>query len=102
LEAIQELDKEMMHYYGDTLEMAQEEIDVITDSMEHQTSILEHYLTLIDLMGKSTDYDKVGIVLDGKAQTTKNEMIAAREEYEMFAREKDEMYMKWRSATNEA
>jgi hypothetical protein len=33
----------MMHYYGDTLEMAQEEIDKTVAHMEHQTSVLEHY-----------------------------------------------------------
>jgi chromosome segregation ATPase len=43
LENIQELDKEMMHYYGDTLAAAGEEIDKITTRMEHQTAVLEHY-----------------------------------------------------------
>jgi hypothetical protein len=66
--------------------------------IEKQTAILDHYMTIIDLMGKSTDYTKVGIVLEGKAETTKNEMIAARKEYDLFAKEAEENYLKWQSA----
>jgi hypothetical protein len=29
-------------------------------------------------------------------------MVAAREEYEMYAKEADEMYLKWQSSINEA
>lgn len=101
LNAIQDLDQQMMEYYGETLAQAGEEIDKFTTQLEKQTTILEHYKTLVDLMGKSTDYDKVGIILEGQANTTKNEMIAAREEYEMLAKEKDEMYLKWQTATTE-
>ena len=101
LNAIQDLDQQMMEYYGETLAQAGEEIDKFTTQLEKQTTILEHYKTLVDLMGKSTDYDKVGIILEGQASTTKNEMIAAREEYEMLAKEKDEMYLKWQTAATE-
>jgi hypothetical protein len=33
----------MMHYYGETLSAAAEELDKITDRMEHQAEILDHY-----------------------------------------------------------
>ena len=98
LENIQELDKEMMHYYGETLAAAGEEIDKITARMEHQTAVLEHYQSIVELAGKSTDYKKMGTVLEGKAETTKNEMIAAQEEYELYRQQADEKYALWKSA----
>lgn len=102
LEALQELDDQMMHYYGETLAAAQEEIDKTTSRLEQQTAMLEHYMTILDLMGESADYEKVGVILAGKAETTKNEMIAAKEEYLMFAQEAEERYAAWQAATNEA
>ena len=102
LEALQELDSQMMHYYEETLSAAQEEIDKTTSRLEKQTALLEHYMTILDLMGESTDYKKVGVILEGQAETTKNEMIAAKEEYLMFAKEAEEQYLLWQSATNEA
>ena len=102
LEALQELDSQMMHYYEETLSAAQEEIDKTTSRLEKQTTLLEHYMTILDLMGESTDYKKVGVILEGQAETTKNEMIAAKEEYLMFAKEAEEQYLLWQSATNEA
>jgi hypothetical protein len=68
-QALIELDKQMIEYYGNALEMAREEIDVYTDRMEHCTGVLEHYLSLLDLMGKKKDYKSRGIVLDGRVET---------------------------------
>jgi hypothetical protein len=59
-------------------------------------------MTILELMGESTDYEKVGVILEGQAETTKNEMIAAKEEYLMFAKEAEEQYALWQAATNEA
>lgn len=98
LQALQELDKQMMHYYGETLVAAGEEIDKVTSRMEHQTSVLDHYQTMIDLMGKSTDYKAVGKVLEGKAETTKNEMEAARKEFDLYSKEANEKYALWQAA----
>ena len=101
LEALNELDDAMMNYYGETIAMAQEELDKTTTQLEKQTSVLEHYMTILELMGKSTDYKKVGVILEGQAETTKNEMIAAQKEYELFAKEAEENYLKWQSAKTE-
>ena len=98
LQALQELDKQMMHYYGETLAAAGEEIDKVTSRMEHQTAVLDHYQIMLDLMGKSTDYQAVGKVLAGKAETTKNEMEAARKEFDLYSKEANEKYGLWQEA----
>jgi hypothetical protein len=57
-----------MEYYGNTLDMAAEEIAKYTDRMDHQTSVLEHYSSLLSIMGKENDYKTMGKVLEGKAK----------------------------------
>jgi hypothetical protein len=59
----------MMEYYGNTLDMAVEEIAKYTDRMDHQTAVLDHYSSLLEIMGKSNDYKTMGKVLEGKAKT---------------------------------
>ena len=84
LEALQDLDKEMMHYYEDTLVAGQEELAHYTDSMEHLTSVLDHYHNLIVMINGEYDYDSIGTVLEGKASTIKNELEVASANYEML------------------
>ena len=84
LEALNQLDKEMMHYYEDTLAAGQEELAHYTDRMEHLTSVLDHYHNLIVMINGEYDYDSIGTVLEGKASTIKNELEVASANYEML------------------
>ena len=87
LSSIQELDNAMMNYYSDTLSMVNEEIDKYSAKMEHQTSILEHYATMMDILGKSQDYKAMGAILEGQVETIKNELDVAEAEYNLYAEE---------------
>jgi hypothetical protein len=40
--------------------------------MEHLTSVLDHYLSLVDLLGKKKDYGMMRNFLEGKASTVKD------------------------------
>ena len=80
--SIQELDKTMMTYYGDTLVAAGEELARYTDLIEEQNSVLEYYLELLDLMGESADYKKIGVVLEGQAEIAEEQAKTSREWYE--------------------
>lgn len=84
LEALIELDKAMMHYYGDTLDAASEELSTFTDHMEHLTSIFDHYISLMEILGKQKDYDAMGNFLSGKADTIRDRLDVAKEYYEML------------------
>jgi hypothetical protein len=55
----------MLEYYGNTLSMAGEEISKYTDRMEHQTSVLEHFKNIMDILGESTNYEALGVILEG-------------------------------------
>ena len=84
LEALIDLDDQMMHYYRDTLEAASEEIADFTDHMEHLTGVFDHYLSLMEILGKEKDYSAMGNFLSGKADTIKDRLDVAKEYYDML------------------
>lgn len=102
LNALQDLDKEMLEYYGNAIDLANDELSKYTDHMEHLTSVLDHYRSIITLLGKDKDYDKVLSVLNGTAQTKKNNFDASKQWYESLKRERDAAAAALASSTDEA
>lgn len=88
LSALNDLDKEMMHYYENTLAAAQEEINHYADSLKHLTSVLEHYKNIVELVDGEYNFDAIDTILRGQTQTIENEMEVAQATYEMMLREK--------------
>jgi hypothetical protein len=58
----------MMSYYGETLDMAAEELSKYTERLEHSTAVLEHYKNTLELTDVHKDknyYQDMGKILDG-------------------------------------
>lgn len=91
LEALNELDKQMLHYYEDTLSAATDELADHTDHMEHLTSVFEHYQNLLNILGKSKDYKAMGNFLQGQADTIKDRLSVAQSYYDVLLQQKDEI-----------
>ena len=89
LQSIQELDDAMMNYYEETLAAGQEELDKYTSKMEHQTTVLEHYMSIMEILGKSQDYESLGVILEAQAKSIGNEAKVAKENYEMLKAQAD-------------
>ena len=89
LQAVQDLDKEMLEYYGNTLDLAEDELSKYTDQMEHLTSVLDHYRSILSLLGRDTDYTRVLTVLEGNAQTKRNKFDTSKAWYESLKAERD-------------
>lgn len=89
LEAVQDLDKQMLEYYGNTLDLAEEELSKYIDQMEHLTSVLDHYRSILSLLGRDTDYTRVLTVLEGNAQTKRNKFDTSKAWYESLKAERD-------------
>ena len=98
LEALTELDKTMTHYYEDTLSAAKEELDDYTDHMEHITGVFDHYMNIMDLLGKQKDYETIGNFLGGKAETARDELEVAKEYYDMLLDQKDSIEAEFNKA----
>ena len=88
LSALNDLDKEMLHYYEDTLSVASEETDYYIAQMEHLSGVLDHYRSIVELINGEYDYEAIGTILEGQAKTRENEMAVATAEYEMLLSEK--------------
>ena len=91
LEALNELDKQMLHYYEDALSAATDELADHTDHMEHLTSVFEHYQNLLSIIGKSKDYEAMGNFLQGQADTIKDRLSVAQSYYDVLLQQKDEI-----------
>jgi hypothetical protein len=42
----------MNEFYGNTMEKAREEVELYTNQQEHLNSILDHYSSILDMVGK--------------------------------------------------
>ena len=88
LTALNDLDKEMLHYYEDTLAAASEELAYYTDQMEHLTNVLDHYRNIVKLVNGEYDYKSINTILTARTETIKNELDVATANYQMLLIEK--------------
>ena len=88
LNALIELDKTMLHYYEDSLAAGAEELADYTDHMEHLTEVFGHYLNLMDILGKSKDYEAMGDFLEGRAETLEDQLKVSKDYYEILVEDK--------------
>ena len=98
IEALIDLDDQMMHYYEDTLSAANEELSKYTGHMEHLTGVFDHYLSLMDILGKTKDYEAMGNFLGGKADTIKDRLDVAQSYYTVLLEQKEEAERKLNAA----
>lgn len=102
LEALQDLDKQTLEYYGNTLALAQNELDKYTSKMDHLTNILDHYKSILSLLGKETDYDSINAVLGGKAQNERNRFEVSQDWYRTLKAQEEEAAQALANAANDA
>lgn len=98
LSSLNELDKTMMEYYGDTLNMAIDEVAKYTDHMDHLNETLEHYQSLMDIMGKSADYKTIGAILEARAKVLGDQVVTAKTAMDMYKNEADDRYAAYQQA----
>lgn len=76
MNALVDLDREMLEYYENTLDSAEDKLDDFTDQLEHQMSVLEHYQNVLSLIGKEQDYQMIGSVLQGQFSVAQDQLAA--------------------------
>ena len=81
LQALQEYDAMMKEYYGNTLEMAKEELAEYMEQFDQMNSVLDHYQNILELIGKEQDYDKMGAILEGQAKIANDRLASATDWY---------------------
>lgn len=83
-EALQDLDKQMLEYYSDTLDMVSEEIEKFTNRIDNLSSAFEHYLKVMDLLGKNKNYDQINAINTALKQAAKNNYDIATSSVKMY------------------
>lgn len=91
LNALIDLDKQMKEYYENTLDQADEELEDHIDHLDHLTEVFEHYVNLMDIFGKSKDYEAMGDFLQGQADVTKDRLDIIELYYDSLIKEKAEV-----------
>lgn len=91
LNALLDLDKQMREYYGNTLDEADEELEDHTDHLEHLSKVFDHYVNLMDIFGKSKDYEAMDNFLQGRADIIKADLDTIETYYDGLIKEKDEV-----------
>ena len=90
LSNIDQLDKTMIGYYGETLAAAAEELSKFTDMMDHHNDVLDHYMSLLEIMGKSKDFERMKTLLKTQVEVAENSAKVSKANYEMLQAELQE------------
>lgn len=88
LQSLKELDDQMVHYYGDTLEKAKEELSGYIDSLDAAADKLKHFKKVQELSGNGTDYEATLAIIEGQKKVAQNSYDVAKQWYE--SRKKDQ------------
>lgn len=87
LASAQEMEDFMETYYSDTLDMTTEELGKVTTKFERLTSTLDHYQSILELTGRSQDYEAIGKILNASVENNINATKAAAQNYAFYADE---------------
>ena len=98
LEALEATKEAMQDFYSNALNTAVEKVYEYTDSMEQLNSVLDHYSSILSLVGKQEDYATKNKILDGKATNLKNQIDVQSEMYKNASADADKWYQKMSEA----
>lgn len=92
LSTLEELRKEIQEAYGNALEMASEAIDNHTEKMEHASQAMQSYISIMGLIGKGVDYDKLSDYYD-KQYTYNLKSLETQQQYLEVLKEEESYYL---------
>ena len=82
LQSLNEAKVALQDYYGNVMSMAREEIGLYTAEMEQLNSVLDHYSSILDILGKQNDTAFKQKILTTKATNLKNEITVQEQLYQ--------------------
>lgn len=91
LETLQDLKDEMEHAYADALDEAANELDKYTSQLENMNSTLQHFIDIMGLMGKETNYDTIGKILEGQISNYKDQLDVQQAILEGYYQQREAM-----------
>ena len=92
LSTLEELRKEIQEAYGNALEMATEAISNHTEKMEHASQVMQSYISIMGLIGKGVDYDKLSDYYD-KQYNYNLKSLETQQQYLEVLKEEESYYL---------
>lgn len=92
LSTLEELRKEIQEAYGNALEMATEAITNHTEKMEHASQVMQSYISIMGLIGKGVDYDKLSDYYD-KQYNYNLKSLETQQQYLEVLKEEESYYL---------
>ena len=99
---LQDLKKEMTEYYGKTLDSVINELDKYNDRLDTSSSLISHLQSILDLTGKSTNYDLIERLQNAQAVTDTTALNTAKAIYDLAAKENEEKQAAYIKARDKA
>ena len=87
IDELLEINEEMREYYKNVLSKVKEEMSRITDEMDHQLNTFTHLTNVLSLLGRETDYEALGVILNGQLKATRNGYEVSKAQTEMYRRQ---------------
>lgn len=87
VDALLEINEEMREYYKNVLSKVKDEMSRITNEMDHQLNTVQHLTNVLSLLGRQTDYEAIGKILDAQLQMSRNGYEVSKAQTEMYRRQ---------------
>lgn len=84
IDALLEINEEMREYYKNVLSRVKEEMSRITNEMDHQLDTVQHLTNVLSLLGRDTDYEAIGKILDAQLKMNENGYNVSKAQVEMY------------------
>ena len=95
---MREYGQSLVTFYSDTLASISTEIDRFTSQLEHSNGVLEHYVSILGLLGKSKDYEFLGDIYQTQFEGNMTKLNATRIEYDKALQEEQSKLDEYRAA----
>lgn len=90
--------EEGKNYFGNVLDYWENKIDNINQSIENNIKILSHLQNILSLLGRETDYEAIGAVLQGQLDSAQSDYASrkaqadvAKQAYERAVQDRDNL-----------
>ena len=65
-------------YYGNVLDYWNNKLDKVNSAIQTNAQLLEHFQTVLNLLGRSADYEAIGIVLQGQLENAQSDYASKK------------------------
>ena len=101
VDALYEMNDAMKEYYSDTLDAGMQKIKDMTQHFDHLSSRLQHYQSIVNLMGHEQNYDLQNKLLQSQIEVLNDKIETAKSTMTMLQDQLEQAKQNYANATTE-